>query len=70
MPQKKFWTLVALAGLTVLTLVRPDDGWMRVPLRDRFARLRLRWNCFAQFPVFSSLFRGRVCPRRFALASL
>jgi membrane protein len=25
-PQKKFWTLVALAGLTVLTLVRPEDG--------------------------------------------
>jgi membrane protein len=25
-PQKKFWTLVALGGLTVLTLVRPEDG--------------------------------------------
>jgi membrane protein len=41
-PQKKFWTLVALAGLTILTLMRPEDdlneGPISRPVRTPYAR--------------------------------
>ena len=35
MQEKKVWTLVALAMLTALTLVRPEPRWMGARRRDR-----------------------------------
>ena len=47
MQEKKFWTLVVLAGFTVLTLVRPEhdlDG--RAASRPVRYAAGERWVCF------------------------
>jgi membrane protein len=58
-PQKKFWTLVALAGLMVLTLVRPEgdlnEGPTSRPVRTPYARDGIASR---SSPVFSSSSAG------------